>query len=89
MISSLNKKVHFNDISDDEDNKLRLIANLLLQTESQLEVKELKELGKYINDYLDHKCLIDHFFWERAIPFYVRDNDKRRAYLNMLSERFT
>lgn len=61
------KPQQYTDISSNEDSKLRIIANLLMQSESFLEVKDTKELGHYINDYLDKKCLIDHFFWNRSL----------------------
>jgi hypothetical protein len=73
-----NKKLHkfkpeisemeYCDFSSNEESRLSLIANLLLQSDSGLEATQLHEIGFQIRRFLEIKAVLDHLIWNREIP---------------------
>lgn len=57
----------YSDLSSDNDSQARLIVSLLLNINGELEITELKILGKMLDDYINNKILLDHYFWKRSL----------------------
>lgn len=74
-IAFKDKCVKYSDLSSDSDYQLQLISSLLLKTNDILEVKEVKTLGQYLDNYLNKKIIIDHIFWMRTVDL-VNLNDE-------------
>ncbi len=65
---SVISEIEYCDFSSNEESRLHLIANLLLQSNSGLEANHLNEIGFQIRRFLEIKAVLDHLIWDREIP---------------------
>ena len=61
------KCVKYSDLSSDNDHQLQLISSLLLKVTDALEIKEARTLGQFLDNYINKKIILDHFFWMRSV----------------------
>ena len=59
--------VNYCDFSSKEDEKLCLISNLLLQTEGEIEAKDARRIGEMIQDCVETKRVLAHYFLGRSV----------------------
>lgn len=60
--------IKFFDLSSCEEWRLRLLANLLLETSGNLEAPLIRELGNEIVRFLEYRIVLEHVFLGRNIP---------------------
>ena len=61
---SKEKLVKYSDLSAPEDERLHLIGTLLLQSESELDAREVKRIGEFIHSYIRRKKALEYCLLE-------------------------
>lgn len=68
--------IKFFDLSSSEEWRLRLLANLLLETNGNLEAPLIRELGNEIIRFLEFKIVLEHVFLKRTVPTSVMPREQ-------------
>jgi hypothetical protein len=78
--------VKFCDLGSSEESKLRLIANLLLQTSESLSPSDAAEVGHQIRRFLEKKILLEHLILGRSVPQHWMSKEQFLSEIALLKE---
>ncbi len=81
--------VKYSDCAFVEDDRLRLLAELLVRVEGySLEPEELRGVGHEMLHYLNRKVLLEHYVFQRSLRSCTFDDIDARTELSRISSRF-
>lgn len=81
------KCLKYSDLSSDNDHQLQLVSSLLLKVNGDLEVKEVRTLGQYLDSYLNKKIILDHCFWMRGVDLCNLNGEEIESFIIEIRNR--